>query len=79
MKVCPVQKYGLDAVLTEFTATGHILGKDTDDLEGYDWPIDGRHYGPGRRPRIGDELAAPPQMNFDPARVAPPGPLGHRS
>jgi epoxyqueuosine reductase len=72
MKVCPVQKYGLDAVLTEYQASGRILGKDTDELEGFDWPVDGRHYGPGQRPRISDELAAPPGMHFDPGRFAPP-------
>lgn len=72
MKVCPVQKYGLDAVVTEYEASGHILGKDTDELEGFDWPVDGRHYGPGTRPRISDELAAPPGMHFDPGRSAPP-------
>jgi epoxyqueuosine reductase len=72
MKVCPVQKFGLDAVLAEYGASGQILGKDTDDLEGYDWPVDGRHYPPRQRPRIADELVAPPQLTFDPARLAPP-------
>jgi ferredoxin len=50
-KVCPVQKFGLQPVLDEFARSGRVLGKDTDDLEGYDW-MDGRHYGPGRRPKI---------------------------
>jgi epoxyqueuosine reductase len=73
MKVCPVQRFGLDVVLTEFRASGRILGKDTDELEGYDWPVDGRHYRPGERPRIGDELLAPAGLAFDPRRLAPPG------
>ena len=72
MKVCPVQRYGLRAVLDEFTITGRIIGRDTDELEGYDWPLDGRHYPPGQRPRIAEELLAPPGLTFDPARLAPP-------
>ena len=51
LKVCPVQRYGLPAVLDEFQKSGQILGKNTDELEGYDWPVDGRHYGPGEKPR----------------------------
>jgi hypothetical protein len=50
MKVCPVQRYGLDAVLSHYEKTGAILGAKTDELEGYDWPLDGRHYGPAERP-----------------------------
>jgi epoxyqueuosine reductase len=50
MKVCPVQKYGLPAVLDHYSTTHQILGKGSDDLEGYDWP-DGRRYGPGSKPR----------------------------
>jgi hypothetical protein len=72
MKVCPVQKFGLDAVLTEYQASGQILGKDTDELEGYDWPVDGKHYPPGARPRIAETLIAPAELRFDPARLAPP-------
>jgi hypothetical protein len=52
MKVCPVQRYGLAAVLGEYKQSGRILGKDSDELEGYDWPLDGRHYGPGARPSL---------------------------
>jgi epoxyqueuosine reductase len=59
-----VQAYGLDAVLDEFGRTGRILGKDTDDLEGYDWFFDGRHYPPGRTPRAPAELVSPPGMPF---------------
>ena len=50
-KVCPVQRYGLGAVLEEWRRTGSVLGKESDELEGYDWPRDGRHYGPGEKPR----------------------------
>lgn len=72
MKVCPVQRYGLGAVLEEFEATGTILGKGTDDLEGYDWPIDGAHYAPGSTPRITADILAMPGFDFDPARTEPP-------
>jgi epoxyqueuosine reductase len=51
--VCPVQRYGLPAIFEEFERTGTILGKRTDDLEGYDF--DGEHYGPERRPSLGRE------------------------
>jgi epoxyqueuosine reductase len=52
MKVCPVQRYGLAAVLDEYKQSGRILGKDSDELEGYRWPLDGRRYGPGTRPSL---------------------------
>jgi epoxyqueuosine reductase len=75
MKVCPVQRYGLAAVLDEYEKTGNILGKDTDDLEGYDWPIDGKHYGPAAKPRIAAEVVAPPELHFDPSRLLPLTPI----
>jgi epoxyqueuosine reductase len=62
MKVCPVQRYGLQEVLTEFGRSGKVLGKGTDELEGYHWPLDGKHYGPGEKPRITQELIEPPEM-----------------
>jgi ferredoxin len=71
MKTCPVQKFGLEPVLEEYQRSGRILGKDSDDLEGYDWPIDGRHYGPGQRPKIADDLVAPPELVFDATKVVP--------
>jgi ferredoxin len=72
MKVCPVQRYGLSAVLEEYNASGTILGKDSDDLEGYDWPLDGKHYEPGVRPRIPPEVASPPGLTLHLDRVRPP-------
>lgn len=72
MKVCPVQRYGLTAVLGEFEQTGQILGKGTDDLEGYDWPLDGQHYAPGVTPRITAEILDMPGFDFDPGRTVPP-------
>ena len=53
MKVCPVQRYGLDSVLDHYEQhDGAIIGVGSDELEGYDWPLDGRHYAPGQRPYL---------------------------
>ena len=35
IKVCPVQRYGLKAVLDHYNDTGKILGKGTEELEGF--------------------------------------------
>ena len=72
MKVCPVQAYGLPAVLEEYERSGEILGTHTDALEGYDWTLDGRHYGPGETPRVPDEVVRPEGYAFDPDRADPP-------
>ncbi|MET8982666.1 hypothetical protein ABZX85_44525 [Streptomyces sp. NPDC004539] len=72
MKTCPVQRYGLADVLAEYERSGRILGKDTDDLEGFDWPMDGRHYGPGEKPHIPESVTQPPSFAFDPDRTTPP-------
>src|SRR5262249_2770791 len=64
MKVCPVQRYGLEAVSSHYMETGKIMGKGTDELEGYDW-IDGRHYGPRQKPRITQELLHPDGLTID--------------
>jgi epoxyqueuosine reductase len=71
MKVCPVQRYGLEAVTTHLCETGKILGKGTDELEGYSW-IDGRHYGPGQKPRLTREFMRPLGIVIDPNRKEPP-------
>lgn len=60
MKVCPVQRYGLEAVTNHLLETGTILGKGSDELEGYDWPPDGRRYGPGDKPPVTAQLLNPP-------------------
>lgn len=59
MKVCPVQRYGLEAVLDEYEKTGTVLGKGTEELESYHWPVDGKTYGPGEKPRVFVELIRP--------------------
>ncbi|MBK8294966.1 MAG: 4Fe-4S dicluster domain-containing protein [Solirubrobacterales bacterium] len=72
MKVCPVQRYGLDAILDHREKTGEILGVGTDELEGYDWPLDDRHYGPGETPQVGEEIMQNPDLVFDYGRKTPP-------
>jgi epoxyqueuosine reductase len=71
MKVCPVQRYGLEAILEHRERTGEILGVGTDELEGYDWPVDGRHYGPGETPKVGPEILQHKGLVYDPQRRDP--------
>lgn len=49
MKVCPIQKYGMKPVMEHYVSTGEILGKGTEELEGYDIREKG-HFGPGELP-----------------------------
>lgn len=53
MKVCPVQRYGLRSVLDEFERSGRIVGKDTNELESYEF--EGRLYQVGERPKLRNE------------------------
>jgi ferredoxin len=71
MKVCPVQRYGLEAILEHRERTGEILGVGTDELEGYDWPVDGKHYGPGETPTVGSEIMGHKDLVYDPKRRRP--------
>jgi epoxyqueuosine reductase len=70
MKVCPAQRYGLAAVAEHLERTGEILGKGTDDLEGYDW-IDGLHYPPGCGPKISEEFLAMEDIDLDATPTLP--------
>jgi ferredoxin len=76
MKVCPVQRYGLSAVLEEYAETGGILGKGSDELEGYVWPMDGKRYGPDEKPKeaISDEILHPIEFTFDARPTLPARP-----
>jgi epoxyqueuosine reductase len=81
MKVCPIQRYGLDAVKRHYVDTGEILGRGSDELEGYTWPVDGRHYPPGEKPdadAIRRVLNPPHWHPVDPERLTPrlPSPSG---
>lgn len=71
MKVCPVQRYGLEAIIEHREKTGEILGVGSDELEGYDWPVDGKHYGPGEKPTVGPEIMRHPDLVYDPKRREP--------
>ena len=52
MKVCPVQRYGMKPVMEHYVETGgEILGKGTDNLEGYELRDKG-YFGPGRLPKF---------------------------
>jgi epoxyqueuosine reductase len=74
MKVCPIQRYGLPAVIDEYKRSGQILGTGTDELEGFDWPFDGQHYGPGEKPRDArsPEFLDPPHYYFDVTQTRTP-------
>jgi ferredoxin len=50
MKVCPIQKYGMKPVMEYYVESGgEILGKGTDNLEGFTFPDKG-YFGPGQLP-----------------------------
>jgi epoxyqueuosine reductase len=75
MKVCPIQRYGLDAVKRHYLESGGgILGKDTPELEGFTWPEDGRWYGPGEKLEVEQRrraLRPPGWQPLDPRRTEP--------
>jgi epoxyqueuosine reductase QueG len=75
MKVCPVQRFGLRAVSEHLMTTGEILGKGTDELEGYHW-IDGSFYGAGQKPRMSPWLVKRGELDLDPGRKRPVGAPG---
>lgn len=56
MKVCPIQRYGLQSVIDHYTETGTILGKDTEELESYVFL--GLPFGVGQKPRLTPEFYA---------------------
>jgi len=49
MKTCPVQRFGMQAVMEHYVETGEVLGKGTDILEGYTFEDKG-YFGPGELP-----------------------------
>ena len=55
MKVCPVQRYGMKAVMDHYVETGSVLGKGTHLLEGYSIRDMG-YFGPGELPRFNNEF-----------------------
>ena len=63
-KVCPIQKYGMKAVFEHYAATEEVLGKGTDDLEGYTIPGLG-YFGPGQLPHFDAEFFDIPQGRLE--------------
>jgi NAD-dependent dihydropyrimidine dehydrogenase PreA subunit len=70
-KVCPVQRFGLEAVLDELERTGKVLGKGTDELEAYRWPPGGYTYRVGERPRLPASFIHPDALDWDPSQLVP--------
>ena len=60
MKVCPVQRYGMKPVMEHYVETGEVLGKGTDNLEGYNIRDKG-YFGPGELPTFDREFFDFPQ------------------
>ena len=60
MKVCPVQRYGMKPVMEHYVETGEVLGKGTDNLEGYALRDKG-YFGPGELPQFDREFFDFPQ------------------
>ena len=55
MKACPIQRYGMKPVMEHYIATGQVLGKGTDGLEGYSLRDKG-YFGPGELPHFDPEF-----------------------
>ena len=55
MKVCPIQKYGMEPVMNHYVETGEVLGKGSDNLEGY-FIRDKGYFGPGELPSFNREF-----------------------
>ena len=51
MKVCPIQRYGMPQVMTHYIETGNVLGKGSENLEGYELPDKG-YFRVGRLPKF---------------------------
>jgi ferredoxin len=51
MKTCPIQRFGMPAVMEHYVATGEVLGKGTHLLEGYTF-LERGYYGPGELPQF---------------------------
>ncbi|MDE2686989.1 MAG: hypothetical protein OXI16_05745 [Chloroflexota bacterium] len=55
MKTCPIQKYGMKPVMEHYIETGDVLGKGTENLEGYELPDKG-YFEVGKLPRFDTEF-----------------------
>lgn len=70
MTTCPAQRYGTEAMIDHWKKTGTILGKDTEELEGYTW-ADGKYYGLRQRPVHDDVFMAMPSFPRERASISP--------
>ena len=88
MKVCPIQRYGMQTVMDHYAATGQVLGKGTHSLEGYEMHGLG-YFGPSELPRFDADFFHVPEGYGDQyllddlkAKITggevPPGPEGDR-
>ena len=64
MKVCPIQRYGMEPVMNHYVETGEVLGKGTDNLEGYVIRDKG-YFGPGKLPSFNREFFEIPHGRKD--------------
>ena len=64
MKVCPVQRYGMKPVMEHYIETGEVLGKGTDNLEGFTIRDKG-YFGPGKLPQFNREFFEIPHGTKD--------------
>ena len=64
MKVCPVQRYGMKPVMEHYIETGEVLGKGTDNLEGFTIRDKG-YFGPGKLPQFNPEFFEIPHGTKD--------------
>ena len=64
MKVCPVQRYGMKPVMEHYLETGEVLGKGTDNLEGFTIRDKG-YFGPGKLPQFDREFFEIPHGTKD--------------
>ncbi len=64
MKVCPIQRYGMEPVMEHYLDAGEILGKGTSNLEGYE--LRGKGYcGPDELPHFDRETFDIPHGTTD--------------
>ena len=64
IKTCPIQKYGMKPVMEYYVETGDVLGKTTDDLEGYTLPDKG-YMAPRKLPSFSAEFFDMPRGRAD--------------
>lgn len=65
IKTCPIQRYGMKPVMEYYVETGEVLGKGTENLEGYDF-IEKGHFSPGQLPAFDrDTFQIPKGTNED--------------